>query len=227
MNYKKIYNKLIDIAKNRYLNCYYEKHHIIPKCMGGSDEDGNIVKLTPEEHYIAHQLLIRIFPEEEKLIYAAIAMRPARPNNKLYGWIRRRYSKIVSKRQSGENNNQFGTIWVSNILTRQTTRIKKDQQIPDGWVRGRNAWNKQFSRCKTCNKEFSKISTKVNFCSDECKSIKQTKTRKYQNGYVVQVDDIIYQSISEAADSFSMNHETARMRFKSNSFPNWKIINSE
>ena len=62
MNYKKIYDSLIERGKNRNLNEYGEKHHIVPKCLGGSNKKENLVKLTPEEHYVAHQLLVKIYP---------------------------------------------------------------------------------------------------------------------------------------------------------------------
>ncbi|XAO17074.1 homing endonuclease [Escherichia phage FL23] len=60
MNYEKIYNSLIDRARNRALTGYKERHHIIPKCLGGSNDASNLVDLTPEEHYVAHQLLVKI-----------------------------------------------------------------------------------------------------------------------------------------------------------------------
>lgn len=61
MNYSKIYEQLVQKAKARNLQgIYVEKHHIVPKCLGGTDSIKNIVKLTAEEHFVAHQLLIRI-----------------------------------------------------------------------------------------------------------------------------------------------------------------------
>ena len=38
MNYQKIYDTLINRAKDRIYAGYTEKHHIIPRCMGGNDE---------------------------------------------------------------------------------------------------------------------------------------------------------------------------------------------
>lgn len=38
-------------------NLYYEIHHIIPRCMGGDNSQGNLVKLTAREHYIVHLIL--------------------------------------------------------------------------------------------------------------------------------------------------------------------------
>ena len=70
MNYQKIYDSIIARAKDRILEDYSEKHHIIPKCLGGINDKNNIVSLTGKEHYIVHMLLVRIYPEENKLIYA-------------------------------------------------------------------------------------------------------------------------------------------------------------
>ena len=61
MNYKKIYDQLIERAKMRTLEGYSENHHIIPKCMGGSNELDNFVALTGREHFIAHLLLAKIY----------------------------------------------------------------------------------------------------------------------------------------------------------------------
>ncbi len=35
-------------------------HHIIPRCMGGSDHGDNLVVLTPREHFLVHKLLWKI-----------------------------------------------------------------------------------------------------------------------------------------------------------------------
>lgn len=104
MNYQLHYKLLIDRAisenrkrykksDNRYT--YYEKHHISPKCMNGSNNKENLVLLTPDEHYVAHQLLVKMYPENTGLLFAAIKMTLSgcgqRMNNKLYSWIRKRH----------------------------------------------------------------------------------------------------------------------------------------
>ena len=66
------YGRLIERAKTRQLTGYVEKHHVVPKCIGGTDEKSNLVKLTPEEHYVAHQLLVKIYPDNDSLVYAAV-----------------------------------------------------------------------------------------------------------------------------------------------------------
>ena len=134
MNYTKIYDQLISKARNRTLTGYKESHHIVPRCMGGSDSKDNLVDLTPEEHYLAHQVLVRMYPEDRKLVYAANAMIRGRPTNKMYGWLKRRFSETISENQSGTGNSQYGTIWIHNGT--EARKIRGD--IPDGWYRGKS-----------------------------------------------------------------------------------------
>lgn len=74
MNYKKIYDQLMIRAKTRKLDGYKERHHIVPKCMGGTNNKENMAELTAREHFIAHKLLCEIYPETNKLRYALWAM---------------------------------------------------------------------------------------------------------------------------------------------------------
>ena len=85
---------------------YIERHHILPRCLGGTDAKENLVNLYPEEHYLAHLLLCKIYPGNQKLLYAAMNMATGsldnlgKRNNKKYGWVRRRYAESIS----GDNN---------------------------------------------------------------------------------------------------------------------------
>ena len=67
MNYEKIYNQIIDRAKIRVLEGYKEIHHIIPRCVGGTNDKDNLVTLTAREHFICHWLLVRMYPDNNKL----------------------------------------------------------------------------------------------------------------------------------------------------------------
>lgn len=97
MDYRKHYDVLIERARNRIISGYVEIHHVVPRCMGGGDERSNLVQLTPEEHFVAHQLLCKVHPKVKGLAFALQLMTATdrhknRARNKLYGWIRRRYS---------------------------------------------------------------------------------------------------------------------------------------
>jgi len=110
MNYRKIYEQLINRSKTRHIDGYTERHHIIPKCMDGTDDDDNIAILTPEEHFVAHQLLVKIYPDNKKLVYAALIMCQSRDgvirNNKLYGWIRKAVSECRKNIPKTEEHKQ-------------------------------------------------------------------------------------------------------------------------
>ena len=100
MDYQKIYNNLIDRATLRVSEGYVEKHHIVPRCLGGTDAKENIVSLYPEEHYLAHQLLVKIHPTHYGVLSAAMLMTKhsktdKRMNNKLFGWLRKRASLLT------------------------------------------------------------------------------------------------------------------------------------
>lgn len=170
MDYRKHYNALIERSKNRKLYEYSESHHIIPKCMGGSDDKDNLVTLTPEEHYLAHQLLVKIYPDNKKLINAAVMMIPKRPSNKLYGWLRRKFSELQRDTQLGKNNNQYGSRWIHNKSLKENKKLKKDDPLPLDWEEGRiQNFDLRNINCKVCNKVFQRKGLEI-YCSNECKS---------------------------------------------------------
>jgi len=60
--YTTTYYNIINRAKLRTLadNTYYEKHHIIPKSLGGNNKKINLVHLTIKEHRLCHLLLTKM-----------------------------------------------------------------------------------------------------------------------------------------------------------------------
>jgi hypothetical protein len=88
MNYQSHYSRLIARARardSRFLSLF-EKHHIIPRCIGGADADANIVKLTPQEHFVAHRLLVKMHPGHLGLL-AALALMHARTNKERLSFV--------------------------------------------------------------------------------------------------------------------------------------------
>jgi hypothetical protein len=104
MNYQRIYDQIIDQAKkeNRVYGkgVYYERHHIIPKCVGGDGKNHqwkthpNITLLTAREHFICHKLLCLIYPNESKLKFALWAMSNQKTISRDYKIGSREYEKI-------------------------------------------------------------------------------------------------------------------------------------
>ena len=116
MNYQRLYDSIVRRGQNRILEGYSEKHHIIPRCLGGTDEATNLVSLTPEEHYLCHLLLVKIHPNNIRLVKAAMFMVSSndnvKRNNKAYGWLKRQYSEYMS----GPNNpSKLNGVWNKGI----------------------------------------------------------------------------------------------------------------
>ncbi len=61
MDYLRVYTNLIERARTRTLEGYKENHHILPRCLGGSNDAINLVNLTAREHLIAHMVLAKAF----------------------------------------------------------------------------------------------------------------------------------------------------------------------
>lgn len=189
MDYNNIYTNLINCASQRQTQkeCYYEKHHIIPRCLGGEDIKENIVCLTAREHYIAHQLLVKMHPNHTGLTHAAMMMTVSNTTmngrrsskNRLYGWLRTKYSKQMSIKQQGKGNNNYGTVWVFSRELQASKKIKIDQLnlfLLKGWEKGRviNFTKTQIS-CKHCQVKFeaicdtTQVRTHSKYCSDQCR----------------------------------------------------------
>ncbi len=84
---------------------YYEKHHIIPKSLGGSNDESNLVLLIPEEHYECHYLLTDMVEGEAraKMIFGWNIINSTRGINgekmlgsKKYGELRRTLAKLMT-----------------------------------------------------------------------------------------------------------------------------------
>ena len=82
---------------NRELQCYKERHHIVPRCMGGSDDPSNIVELTAREHFIVHKLLYEIYPENSSIFYAykmMAIMKNSKDNERNYRISSKEFARL-------------------------------------------------------------------------------------------------------------------------------------
>jgi hypothetical protein len=133
MNYQRIHDAIIDRARNRILTGYVEKHHVIPRCLGGLDEIENLVELTAREHFIVHKLLCEIYPNEPKLVYAYWMMsrnvsnsrykREYRVSNRDYERARKLFSEVSSIRQKGQKLSEEHKQKLSLAAKTRKTRI--------------------------------------------------------------------------------------------------------
>ena len=120
--YYAIINKHGSIDKPKSM--YTERHHIVPKSLGGSNDAGNLIYITARVHYICHKLLCKIYPNNAALRFAFWAMC-----NQLSGDVQRKY-KVSSidydkakKAFAGVNSarhkgKRMSTAWCENLRNR-------------------------------------------------------------------------------------------------------------
>lgn len=99
MNYQNVYNLLIQKRIKNPLNKEdfeigsIERHHIVPKSLGGDNSSSNLVNLTVREHFVAHRLLLNIYKHDKekynKMLFAMFAMMS------LYGYVKSNSRKLV------------------------------------------------------------------------------------------------------------------------------------
>ena len=112
--YTKWYNNIIQQAKSRILSKseYKERHHIIPRSMGGDNSPENLVNLTAREHFICHWLLTKMVQGDAKksMLYALFAMGTGHQKqhrystkitSRLYSNLRQIRSNLVREQQTG------------------------------------------------------------------------------------------------------------------------------
>ena len=116
MNYLEHYKHLIRKTRVRQGLCIFEAHHIIPKCLGGSNKPYNLVKLTFKEHFIAHMLLWKISQKKyginhrytKKMLHAVMMMvNRQTKSSRLYESARKHFSKSLT----GSKHHLFGKKW--------------------------------------------------------------------------------------------------------------------
>lgn len=120
MNYDTLYEQLIINAKNDDRvkgDIYYENHHIIPKswCNGDMEymvkDKRNLVLLTAKEHYLAHHLLMKMYPENRSMVSAFWAMTNKNRNKHIvtaiqYESAKKAQAKCMSERIVTEETKQ-------------------------------------------------------------------------------------------------------------------------
>ena len=190
------------INESRYKNTtqYFEQHHIIPKCIGGTNNKSNLVLLTAREHFIAHWLLIRIYPDNRKLAHAFWAMcnlKGKSLDNRI----------VPSSRTYMEAKEHRSKLGMSEEQKRKLRKPKRDSTRMG-----------KYDKHGIKNPFYGKIH------SDEAKqkmrtAIKETRKEGWLPGNArpVEIDGIQYRCLSEAAEKTGIGNSLIIYRIKSNS----------
>lgn len=118
--YNSYINRILESRKrNKDYENYQEKHHIIPKCLNGTDDENNLIWLYAQEHFYAHKLLALENPHHSGLQFAFWNMCQCGKSKRKealkdvvtaqeYELARIAHIKEMSQRNSGENNPMYG-----------------------------------------------------------------------------------------------------------------------
>jgi len=83
MNYQYHYDELIRVrGLKKKPSGYSERHHVVPKWMGGTDDDHNMIYLTFKDHVFAHWLLWKIYRDKSSAYsyYMMMKRKKSNPN---------------------------------------------------------------------------------------------------------------------------------------------------
>jgi hypothetical protein len=180
--YLKWYSLIIESAKTRSKNKYTESHHIIPKCMGGSNKKDNLVRLTYREHFLCHWLLTKfVFHKKynKKLLHALTFMvgDNGLGDKRFSSWQYEIAKKAAKNSMMGEKNNFFG-----KKHTKETSEKMSAGQKRHNEIYGRKPHTEEFKkRSSEMRKgkpapESTKIARK--------KFFKENNVRWYNNGEI-------------------------------------------
>lgn len=109
--YTNWYYSIVCRNKNVNKQIYTEKHHIIPKCMGGPNKKDNIVRLTAKEHFICHWILTKICIDpihKKKMFYALNRLSNSKNvySSLEYSVARKKHSDNMTNSHPWKTNNE-------------------------------------------------------------------------------------------------------------------------
>lgn len=109
--YQEFINDILETRGRFACEGYHERHHIKPRCLGGTNDEENLIDLYAGEHYEAHKLLAQENPHNQALNYAWAMMatcvgsfsnkRDYKPSAEDYEKAKKIYTDGLSARLKG------------------------------------------------------------------------------------------------------------------------------
>lgn len=139
MDIQKQYDLLIEKRRNCPI-AIGEVHHIIPRCMGGTNDSSNLIRLTIREHRLAHRMLFHIH-RTSKLAKAWFMMYRNREgeivDSRSYANARAIINEQQSKEMRGAKNHFYGrrhTEETKRKISEANKGRKRSSRVIANWV---------------------------------------------------------------------------------------------
>lgn len=132
------YLKFLDlcIQQNKNKELKLSKHHILPKAddmfpqyINLKENPWNLAKLTHRQHYIAHWMIAKIFPDVLSQTYTAMKFFKG-DNSRMFEIFSIRKNKLHSENMKGDKNHFFGRTHSEETISRimQTKNNKSEEE---------------------------------------------------------------------------------------------------
>lgn len=118
-----------------------ELHHIIPKCLNGTNDKSNLVRLTYRQHFIAHELLYKAYYTNASLSYAYFSMCMINQSQ-----VRACSNERISSRLIENAKIAYKTIHIARLARRSEKVAKKVDNL-----------RKLYKESNLTRKEFAKL----------------------------------------------------------------------
>lgn len=230
--YTNWYWQIIDRAKKRTLEGYGERHHIIPRSLGGDDSSENLVKLSAREHYLVHWLLIYMTHgyEKHKMQFAFWQMCQMSSNQERV--IKSRIYEIAKLHMSeasgirSPETKQKMSDWqkgkkLSEKHKQKISEKMKGKKFSDS--RNKKISNSHKGKLKTEeHRKNLSLARKGKLCSKRGPLDLEWKEKiSKANSKKIIINSIEYPSLSLAAKQLGFSVAVVSYRIKSKSFPTW------
>lgn len=104
-----------------------ERHHVLPRSLGGTNKKTNITRLTAREHFICHLLLTKFTTGEakKKMIFAARYMLVTRRGLKVTS---RKYDRLRTEHRLLASASLRGRVFSPETIAKMSESQKKNQK---------------------------------------------------------------------------------------------------
>lgn len=183
---------------------YKERHHIVPKSVGGTNDEENLIDLYAKEHFIAHRLLALENPDNSSFIRAWYLMSHLKNDKEEryectpeeYEEAKIAFVSLMREAMSGENNPMFGHSFTPYEMTEE---IK--QKISNS-LKGRMSEERMGEGNPFYGKHHSEETKRV--FSEQRKRGKHPKAKR------VVCDGVIYDCIVDCAEFYDVPYHTMK-----------------